>query len=53
MIALVGILLLCGFVLFLTGLIDGFFFYDPIRRAMLWLGSVGVCALLVIGFYVL
>ena len=52
MVALIGILLLCGAVLFITQLIDSFFVYEAVPRAALWFGGLGVCALLLIGFYV-
>jgi len=50
MIAFFGILLLCGFVLFITDFIEGF----TVRHGTaVWVTGFGVCALLLIGFFVL
>ena len=50
MIALVGILLLCVVVLLLADFLMGFVFNDK-HRAAVWLCGFGVCAALLVGFF--
>lgn len=49
MVALVGILLLCGFILFITDFASQF---TSKHETAVWIGGFSVCALLLIGFYV-
>ena len=49
MIAFVGILLLCGFVLFLTDFISGF---TVRHETVISIAGWGICAALMIGFFV-
>lgn len=48
MLALIGILLLCGLILFLTDFIEGF----TVRHGTaVWIAGFSTCAVLLIGFF--
>jgi len=50
MLAIFAVLVLCGFVLFLADFIQGFI-VDARTSAAVGLTSLGVCALLLVGFF--